>query len=249
MKNNHFRFFTLLICCVFILVSITSCKGNNFFSRFFRGDKNASGTEQDGEYKDYSFIDPGDFFTLDYSPEKPESIRKAGKIIDESPSGTKGPDSSIIPGVRELSKYIISYGTDRVSASEMKAAVNQNESAAQRAVQNELKSLPAIAGGKAKTAVAAEDTDFPEEQGPLTIKDWGPRNQVPGEVSNPQFYVEFTLPVKPLAALETPTDSSPFMTITPPLTGVFRWYGTRNLSFEASQPADPARNLHNIYKY
>ncbi|HHU36772.1 MAG TPA: alpha-2-macroglobulin [Treponema sp.] len=238
MKNNSSRFFKIIIYVVFILFSITSCKTDGFFSRFSLGNKNSSVTEQEEEYKDYYFIEPGDFFTLDYSPEKPEAIRKAGKVIDESPSGTKGKNSSIIPGVRELSKYTISYGKHRVSSSEMIEATKQTQSAAQKAVQKEIKSLPAFAGGKAKADSPSEDTEFPEEKGPLVIKDWGPRKQVPGEVSNPQFYVEFSLPVKALAALEQPSNTSTVMTITPPLTGVFRWYGTRNLSFEASQEAD-----------
>jgi uncharacterized protein YfaS (alpha-2-macroglobulin family) len=49
----------------------------------------------------------------------------------------------------------------------------------------------------------------------------------------------FSQPVVSVAALEKQSAESPYVTITPPLKGVFRWYGTGFLSFEAEEPCMP----------
>lgn len=222
----------------------------------------------------YRFINPEDFFNLDYTPEIPEKKSIAGKITDSSPSGSGGKDTSIIPGVRELSKYKIKYASKRLSAADLRKAAEQNQSSAKKMVLDEIKSLPPIempgsesltageAPGKAEgetkiiqavskenessstsssELVSAGEAAIPEEEGAFIIKDWGPKYEVPGEISNPQFYIEFSHPVKPLAALDEPASESDIMSITPPLKGVFRWYGSRNLSFEASEDADSSQ--------
>lgn len=72
------------------------------------------------------------------------------------------------------------------------------------------------------------------------VEDWGPQGHVPSQSENPSFYVVFSKPVHALAALEEPTDKSDILSIEPAIKGVFRWYGTKHLAFEASEPADPA---------
>lgn len=71
------------------------------------------------------------------------------------------------------------------------------------------------------------------------VEDWGPQMMV-SESENPNIYVIFSQPVHKLAALEEPSSTSDVMKIEPPLKGVFRWYGTKHLAFEAEEPADPS---------
>ena len=72
-----------------------------------------------------------------------------------------------------------------------------------------------------------------ESDEPFTIVDFGPRDVLPHEITNPSIYVVFSQPVVPLARLGEPMrEDAGFFYIDPPLTGTFRWYGTRLLAFE-----------------
>ena len=57
--------------------------------------------------------------------------------------------------------------------------------------------------------------------------------------NHPAFYVIFSQAARSLQALDKPQTTSDIMTIEPSLPGVFRWYGTKHLSFESDVPADP----------
>lgn len=89
------------------------------------------------------------------------------------------------------------------------------------------------------SAASGTGLELPEEEGDLVISGWGPQQTVRAASEMPVFYVEFSLPVRSLTALEKPDASSDYMSITPPIAGVFRWYGTQMLSFEASEHAEP----------
>ena len=94
-----------------------------------------------------------------------------------------------------------------------------------------------------KISITTKDSTLEEAENPkvpFTITDWGPQGKVVSESEFPSFYVVFSQPVRSLAALSDPTDKSDIMTITPPIKGVFRWYGTKHLAFEADEAADPA---------
>jgi len=71
-----------------------------------------------------------------------------------------------------------------------------------------------------------------ESDQPLIVADFGPRDELPKEIKKPSIYAVFSQPVVPLAKLGEPIRESALFTIEPPLTGVYRWYGTRLLSFE-----------------
>lgn len=73
----------------------------------------------------------------------------------------------------------------------------------------------------------------------LEILDWGPKHIV-SENENPTFYVVFSEPVRSLKALSDVTDVSDVMSISPKINGVFRWLGTDQIAFEASEPAIPS---------
>ena len=75
----------------------------------------------------------------------------------------------------------------------------------------------------------------------FVINDYGPKEVLPAEIRNPSFYVIFSKPVKPIAALGDPSETSEYMTIEPKLPGTFRWFGTSHLSFEADQNFDPSQ--------
>jgi len=92
-----------------------------------------------------------------------------------------------------------------------------------------------------KSSVSKENLSDEDSAQEFYIQAWGPQNIV-SESDNPSIYVIFSQPVHKLSALEAPSDSSDIMTITPPLKGVFRWYGTKHLAFEASEPADPGQD-------
>jgi uncharacterized protein YfaS (alpha-2-macroglobulin family) len=73
-------------------------------------------------------------------------------------------------------------------------------------------------------------------QEPLAVVDWGPQGLFSSTVQRPQIYLVFSQPMTALAALGAPSASSPVLSIEPALKGVFRWYGTSFLSFEAAEP-------------
>jgi hypothetical protein len=86
---------------------------------------------------------------------------------------------------------------------------------------------------------AALDGDFTEagniqeSDEPFRIVDYGPFGELPSEIKKPSIYVVFSQPVVPLARLGDPIrEDAGLFTIEPALTGVYRWYGTRLLSFE-----------------
>jgi uncharacterized protein YfaS (alpha-2-macroglobulin family) len=82
----------------------------------------------------------------------------------------------------------------------------------------------------------AEDTgagNIQESNEPFRIVDYGPRDELPSEIKKPSIFVVFSQPVVPLAKLGDPIkEDAGLFTIQPPLKGVYRWYGTRLLSFE-----------------
>jgi uncharacterized protein YfaS (alpha-2-macroglobulin family) len=72
-----------------------------------------------------------------------------------------------------------------------------------------------------------------ESDAPFIMADYGPRDELPQEIKKPSIYVVFSQPVVPLAKLGEPIrEGAGLFTIEPPLPGVYRWYGTKLLSFE-----------------
>ncbi|MDR0487417.1 MAG: alpha-2-macroglobulin [Treponema sp.] len=72
-----------------------------------------------------------------------------------------------------------------------------------------------------------------ETDEPFFVADFGPMDELPKEIKKPAIYAVFSQPVVPLAKLGDPIrESAGLFTVEPPLTGVYRWYGTKLLSFE-----------------
>jgi penicillin-binding protein 1C len=75
-----------------------------------------------------------------------------------------------------------------------------------------------------------------ESNEPLSVVDFGPRDELPVEIKRPSVTVVFSQPMVPLARLGEPAVDSPIMSIDPPMDGHFRWYGSRVLAI-APDPA------------
>ena len=79
-----------------------------------------------------------------------------------------------------------------------------------------------------------------ESDDPFIMADWGPRDELPQEIKKPSIYVVFSQPVVPLAKLGNPIqEDAGLFTIEPPLEGIYRWYGSRLLSFEPDGESMP----------
>lgn len=85
------------------------------------------------------------------------------------------------------------------------------------------------------------EVEQPMDQEGLFVMDFQPAGQLPTAVKYPAIYVQFSKPVVPVAKLGQPSNTSDLMKIDPPLEGVFRWYGTSLLSFDASEGVIPQR--------
>ncbi|MBN2511282.1 MAG: hypothetical protein JXB03_13460 [Spirochaetales bacterium] len=73
---------------------------------------------------------------------------------------------------------------------------------------------------------------------PLTVTSFGPEGELPVEMKRPDIFVSFNHPMVPLGKLGEPMTSLPYMKIEPKTEGLFRWYGSRLLSFEPKDPME-----------
>lgn len=150
------------------------------------------------------------YFTPDYTPETPDIIFDDSNAAGYNNGQNVKHSDSVIPGLRDLSKYKTQYQTTR----------------------DKLPEAP-------KTEVSKEyETTVDGKNVPFKVNDWGPY-QIAAENEYPTFYVVFSKPVKALSALGEPMKTCTEMSVEPAIEGVFRWYGSDHLSFEASQPAEP----------
>ena len=81
----------------------------------------------------------------------------------------------------------------------------------------------------------------PVDKDGLFVMDFQPAGELPTAVKYPAIYVQFSKAVVPVAKLGEPSDKSDLMKIEPPLKGVFRWYGTSLLCFDAEEAVIPQR--------
>ncbi|GHV20296.1 hypothetical protein FACS189494_03780 [Spirochaetia bacterium] len=154
-------------------------------------------------------------FTLDYRPQRPEPVSIMETLTSAETSSAAAASSQgqqIGGGLRSISKYKTRY-YDPTADKERIAEII------------------------ALQAKANEVINLEKDPGNLTVVDWGPRNFLSASVQRPSMYVIFSQPMAPLASLSVQqSGESPILRITPPVKGVFRWYGTSFLSFEADEP-------------
>ncbi len=166
-------------------------------------------------YMQDKFINPDDFFTLDYTPYLPESeaavINKTAQASNTASKQGQG-SQSVIPGLRAITEYKTDYSEKKTTSVGSSIPVNMQTGS---------------------------------NLGSFSVEDWGPQGTIPSDVKRPSFYVLFSEPIVPLAALSEQSSVSPYMEIEPPLKGVFRWYGTSLLSFDATENCNP-RQVYTI---
>jgi len=173
-------------------------------------------------------------FALDYRPLKAEPANEAETLsaaelagASSAAQGGSGRGSVVGGGLRRLQDYKTVYLDPARESARVQAIRAAQE------VEGRLES----AGSE-----------------PLTVVDWGPKGEYSSAIQRPSVYVIFSQPMIPIASLGEPGAYSPVVTISPPLAGSFRWYGTSFLSFEAEEPcqsqqvytitvADNARSL------
>ena len=204
-----------------LLISFTSCKGKS--SESIKTDiagaqslsertEPVSFTAEMDDNNQISFASLQNFFKLDYTAEYPDSEFKTQNDADkesETTSASSEKSESVIPGIRKLTDYVTKYLTKK----------------------------PVIQAYEPKESAVEEETDDSTKD--FFVEDWGPQGKVVAGENHPTFYVIFSRPARSLQALDKPQTTSDIMTIEPPLPGLFRWYGTKHLSFEADIPADP----------
>jgi uncharacterized protein YfaS (alpha-2-macroglobulin family) len=175
-------------------------------------------------------------FKLDFSPLAPERE----SLPDPLPAdvGTAGPDKPIfkIPGAAgEKSGGQVIGGGLRKRLSDYKTEYLNPEKEAAR--------IAAIQEAQLRAARTAPGVvDRASSSPPLTVADWGPRGFFSSTVQRPSIYVIFSEPMISVAALGSQSAVSDIVSITPPLKGSFRWYGTGHLSFEAEEPCQAQQN-------
>jgi len=153
-------------------------------------------------------------FTLDYRPLKAEPINEYDTLSAADLGGLASADSgrgSVTGGgLRRLSDYQTAYFDPAREA----ARIQQIRAAQEQGREGQIQG----------------------NNEPLTVIDWGPRGEFSSAIQRPSIYVIFSQPMIPLASLGEQSAVSPFVTITPPIKGAFRWYGTSFLSFEGEEP-------------
>jgi len=151
----------------------------------------------------------------DYSIGTPEISKSALKAIKKSDGKKNGVTTKVVQSIKKLSDYKTQYS-------------------------DSWQPLDFDASKITKYKDDSKKTKKSKNSDVFEVEDWGPQ----GEINNTQapcFYVIFSKPVKSLSALEIPSDKSDFVTIEPSVSGVFRWYGNQHLSFECSEPLNPAQ--------
>ena len=98
-----------------------------------------------------------------------------------------------------------------------------------------------LLGGLVLSCKSDDVVERPVDENGLFVMDFQPAGELPAAVKYPAIYVQFSKPVVPVAKLGEPSDKSDLMKIEPPLKGVFRWYGTSLLSFDAEEAVIPQR--------
>ena len=154
-------------------------------------------------------------FALDFRPLKAEPVSEAETLSAADLAGSagegSGQGSSTGGGLRKLGDYKTVYFDPAKEAARIQLI---------RAAQEE--------GRQGQIQI--------DDNEPLTVIDWGPRGEYSSAIQRPSIYVIFSQPMIPLASLGEQSAASPFVTITPPIKGTFRWYGTGFLSFEGDEP-------------
>ncbi len=86
-----------------------------------------------------------------------------------------------------------------------------------------------------KNALTYSSSKSASPDGKFYVVSISPQDELPSTVKYPSIQIQFSEPAVALQKLGEPSDKSDIVTITPPINGVFRWYGTSLLSFDANE--------------
>ncbi|MBR0031336.1 MAG: alpha-2-macroglobulin [Treponema sp.] len=226
MKKKFAFFFVFLFAFVFI-----SCKDKKNGSNVASSENQSAASEIQGTKIEFAGFDK--LFKLDYTPEVPEEEMIPEKIGTDY-SAASGKSESFIPGLRSLDKYKTEYKTKRLSIADYLKSI----------IGKETTSEVKFADG----STASEENEKKSSPGEFKVVSWGPSGEVPGELEKPEFFVKFSLPLKPLSALDDQAkinaEGAEIMKIEPSISGNYKWLGTDKLAFIATQSLDPTQ----IYK-
>ena len=109
--------------------------------------------------------------------------------------------------------------------------------------------LGGIGGGETGGAASLDTRDliFPEQvpaasipEEAFQVSEYAPVGTVPWQNLEGGVWVLFSEPLIPLSGLGKPATESEQLRIHPPVEGIYRWYGSRLLSFEPTTPLVPA---------
>lgn len=99
-------------------------------------------------------------------------------------------------------------------------------------------------GVKKNSKIDAEQTSAYADQADtdFTVVSFTPEGELSSSIKFPSIQVQFSQPVIAVEKLGSGSDTSDVMTITPPLKGTYRWYGTSLLSFDSSEEVIPQKD-------
>ncbi|MDR1470371.1 MAG: alpha-2-macroglobulin [Spirochaetaceae bacterium] len=177
---------------------------------------------EDGEWANAEAVKAA--FELDYRAQFPEPEQEEERL-DLRTGPASGGGNQVVGGER---RAISEYATKYFDAA---------------SVATERSRIEAILAAQEAGTLSNAGTVVPAQTaGDFAVVDWGPQGLYQAANQHPSLYVIFNQPVTPLAALGTPSASSPVVTISPPTKGVFRWYGTAFLAFEGDEPLQSQQN-------
>jgi len=135
-------------------------------------------------------------------------------------AGTPSPDSAAASQPYDLARLAAEVDHQQ----DLEAPLQRGTVDLSQSTINYFTQLPAVTGS------------YPPDREPLTVVDHGPEGDLPIEMQRPTVYVMFNNPIVPVAKLGEPITQTPLMKIEPEVPGVYRWYGTRVLSFQPAAP-------------
>ena len=145
--------------------------------------------------------------------------------------------------VEESETFLNNFSADFMEQSELEIKKSKEEAirslAGYKTRYNVLRSDVSSAVRAVQTVLSKDSTKAKNsESKEFCVLDWGPADEIPGNVNKPVFFVLFSQPVKELAALSDNVNEAEIFTVTPSVKGKYRWIGSRQLNFIPEEELD-----------
>ena len=147
--------------------------------------------------------------------------------------------------VEESETFLNNFSADFMEQSELEIKKSKEEAirslAGYKTRYNVLRSDVSSAVRAVQTVLSKDSTkDKNSESKEFCVVDWGPADEIPGNINKPVFFVLFSQPVKELAALSDNVNGAEIFTVTPSVKGKYRWIGSRQLNFIPEEELEPS---------